>query len=86
MSWYNLNNQNYYIIQFSNNKIIINSLINRELYSELKYDKVNKFTCGFIYNINQENYLCSSSEGGYIIIWDLFKKSIFKTIEIKKVN
>ena len=62
------------------------SLINRELYSELKYDKVNKFTCGFIYNINQENYLCSSSEGGYIIIWDLFKKSIFKTIEIKKVN
>ena len=29
LSWYNLNNQNYYIIQFSNNKIIINKVNSR---------------------------------------------------------
>ena len=86
LCWYNLNNQNYYIIQFSTDKIIINNLISGELYSELVYKKdknENKFTCGFIYSRNQEDYLCSSSEGGYIIVWNLFKKTIYKKIDIK---
>ena len=83
LSWYNINNQNYYIIQFSKDIIIINSLFNNELYSKLEYKNANRFTCGFIYNRNQENYLCSCSERGLIIIWDLFKKCSSKSINIK---
>ena len=35
LSWYNKKNNKYYIIQFSKNKIIINNLLEDELYSEL---------------------------------------------------
>ena len=80
--WNNLDNQKYYIIQFSTNKILINNLIDGELYSELENQNAKKIICGFIYNRNYKDYLCSSSQGGLIIIWDLLKKRLFKIIEI----
>ena len=77
LSWYNKKNNKYYIIQLSNKKIIINNLLEDELYSELIHQPESYHYSGFIYN---NDYLCSSSTNGYINIWDLYNKNIFKVI------
>ena len=84
LSWYNKKNNKYYIIQFSNCKIMINNLLEDELYSELIHKPENDHYSGFIYNRNNNDYLCSSSSNGYINIWDLSNKKIFKIINTNK--
>ena len=86
LSWYNKKNNKYYIIQFSFEKIIINNLIEDELYSELKQEPESDHLSGFIYERENNDYLCSSSDNGYINIWDLYNKKIFKVINIDKCN
>ena len=80
LSWYNKKNDKNYIIQFSCKKIIINNLLEDELYSELKYEVESNYLSGFIFNKDNNDYLCSSSSIGQIIIWDLYNKQIFKII------
>ena len=80
LSWYNKKNNKYYIIQFSCKKIIINNLIEDELYSELIQEPEDSHFSGFIYEKENNDYLCSSSYNGYINIWDLYNKTIFKVI------
>jgi len=80
LSWYNKKNNKYYIIQLSSYKIIINNLLEDELYSELIHQPEDIHYSGFIYNIDNNDYLCSSSRNGYINIWDLYNKKIFKVI------
>ena len=75
-------NNNYYIIQFTYNKILVNNLLKDELYSELKQDPEDGHFSGFIYNKDDDDYLCTSSKNGYIHIWNLYSKSILKTINI----
>ena len=84
LSWYNKKNNKYYIIQFSFEKIIINNLLEDELYSELKQEPETDHLSGFIYSKDNNDYLCSSSFNGYINIWDLYKKKIFKIINTNK--
>ena len=84
LSWYNKSNNNYYIIQFSFKKIIINNLIEGELYSELKEENEDNHFSGFIFNKDNNDYLCCSSYNGYINIWDLYNKKIFKIININQ--
>ena len=80
LSWYNKKNNKYYIIQFSYLKIMINNLLEDELYSELIQQQSESYHySGFIYNRNDNDYLCSSSTNGYINIWDLYNKKIIKT-------
>ena len=80
LSWYNKRNNKYYIIQFSYKKIIINNLLEDELYSELNNEPETSHFSGFIYYKDNNDYLCSSSSNGYINIWDLYNKKIYKTI------
>jgi len=81
LSWYNKNNNKYYIIQFSFKAILINSVIDDELYCELVQEPEDNHLSGFIYNLDDNtDYLCSSSYNGYINLWDLFNKSIYKVI------
>ena len=81
LSWYNKINNKYYIIQLTSNKIIINNLLEEELYSEFIHVPEDTHCSGFItYNKENNDYLCCSSENGYINIWDLYKKKIFKII------
>ena len=80
LSWYNKKNNKYYIIQFSYEKIIINNLIEKELYSELTCESEDNHLSGFIYEKENNDYLCSSSSNGLINIWDLYNKKIFKVI------
>lgn len=81
LSWYNKNNNKYYIIQFSFKAILINSVIDDELYCELVQEPEDNHLSGFIYNFDDNtDYLCSSSYNGYINLWDLFNKSIYKVI------
>ena len=84
LSWYNKKNNKYYIIQFCFQGIIINNLIENEIYSELKQDKDEEsHFSGFIYEKDNNDYLCSSSDNGYINIWDLYNKKLFKVFYIK---
>ena len=83
LSWHNKTNNKYYIIELTYEKIIINNLLEKELYSELMNQSEDNFNSGFIYTKDKNDYLCSSSENGIIYIWDLFKKNILKTINIK---
>ena len=80
LSWYNKKNNKYYIIQLANKKIIINDLLEDELYSELIHHPEDNHCSGIIYDINNIDYLCSSSKNGYINIWDLYNKKLFKVI------
>ena len=81
ISWFNSNNNKYYVIQLGKVKIIINSLIDDEYYELIKQNQYRYFS-GFIYNRNNIDYLCTSSYNGYINIWDLYNKKIFKSIFI----
>jgi len=80
LSWNNKKNNQYYIIQFTKKKIMINNLLDNELYSELIQEPENDHFSGYIYNRNNNDYLCSSSYNGYINIWDLNNKKISKII------
>ena len=84
LSWYNKKNNKYYIIQFSCKKILINNLLEDELYSELIHEPEDNHYSGFIYYKDNNDYLCSSSKNGYINIWDLYNKKIFKIINTNK--
>ena len=70
----------YYVIQFSFKKLLINNLIEDELYSELIQEPESYHYSGFIYNKDNNDYLCSSSRNGYINIWDLYNQKIFTII------
>ena len=61
-------------------KIIINSLLEDELYAELSNEPENNHFSGCLYTKNDNDYLFSSSSNGYINIWDLYNKKIYKTI------
>ena len=82
LSWYNKKNNKYYIIQFTEGEIMINNLLEDELYSELIHEPEADHYYGFIYNEENNDYLCSSSRNGFINIWDLFNKNIFKIIKV----
>ena len=81
LSWYNKNNNKYYIIQLASKKIIISNLLEDELYSQLINIPESSHYSGFIYYKNNKDYLITSSENGFINIWDLYNKSIYKVIE-----
>ena len=55
LSWYNKKNNKYYIIQLAKNKIVINNLLEDELYSELIHQPEDYHCSGFIYNIDNIN-------------------------------
>ena len=80
--WHNKKNNKYYIVQFADKKIVINNLLEDELYSKLIAQPEAQHHCGFIYNKGSNDYLCSSSINGNINIWDLYNKSLYKTIKI----
>ena len=80
--WHNKKNNKYYIVQFANKNIIINNLLEDELYSDLISESESLHHSGFIYSKEDNDYLCSSSINGNINIWDLYNKSIYKNINI----
>ena len=61
LSWYNKNSNKYYIVQFTFKAILINSVIDDELYCELIQEPEDNHLSGFIYNSDNKDYLCSSS-------------------------
>ena len=83
LSWYNKKNNKYYIIQFSFKKILINNIIENEIYSELIQEPEDNHFSGFLFNKDNDDYLCSSSTIGNINIWSLYNKKLIKTINIK---
>ena len=81
LDWYNRNNNSYYIVQLTYKKIVINNLLEDEIYCELTNEPESNHLSGFIYNQNNNDYLCTSSDIGLINIWDLNNKSIYKIIK-----
>ena len=80
ISWFYKKNDKYYIIQLAKNKIIINNLLEDEIYCELTHEPEENHYSGFVYNKGENDYLCSSSWNGYINLWDLCNKVIIKSI------
>ena len=83
LSWYNKNNNNYYIVQLANCSVLISNLFEDELYCSLSQEPETDHSSGFIYNKNNIDYLCTSSNNGFINIWDLYCKNLFKVISLE---
>ena len=78
LSWINKKNNKYYIIQIGNTIILINDLLEDELYAKLSFNEKDDFhDNAFIYSKNNIDYLYTCSEKGFIYIWDLYRKQIF---------
>ena len=84
LEWYNKKNRKIYIIQLADKKIVINNLLEDELYCVLIKNPESSHYSGFIYNKGDNDYLFSSSYNGRIDIWDLYNKKIYQTINLKK--
>ena len=84
LSWLNKYNNKYYVIMLLNKKIIINNLLEDELYAELINEPEGCHNSGFMYNKENIEYLCSSSTNGYINFWNLYDKNLIKVINITK--
>ena len=84
--WYNKKDKNFYLIELSEKKIIINKIFEDELYCELKNEPEESHYSGFIYNKGNIDYLFSSSYNGKIDIWDLNNKKIYQVIKVNKCN
>ena len=82
LPWNNKNDNKLYIIQFSYEKIVINNLLEDELYSELIYEPETDHFSGFIFSKDNKDYLVSSSSNGFINIWDLYDKKVSNTFNI----
>jgi len=82
--WHNIKNNKYYIVQFADKNIIINNLLEDELYSKFISESESQHHSGLIYHKGKNDYLCSSSINGNINIWDLYNKSMYKNIKIDK--
>ena len=57
LPWNNKNDNKLYIIQFSYEKIVINNLLEDELYSELIYEPESNHFSGFIFSKDNKDYL-----------------------------
>jgi len=86
LEWVNPNDNQSYVIDFCEGKILINKLNEDEKYAELKsnvdFEWGLTYYRGCIIGKNNDN-LCGISEGGYIHIWDLINLNLISTIKIK---
>jgi len=80
--WHNKKNNKFYLVELAYQNIIINNLLENELYCQLKHEPEGYHNSGFIFNKGNNEYLCCSSSKGYINIWDLYNKNLFKVIHI----
>jgi len=89
MTWHNVKDQNYYLIQFCKKKIVVNNIIQNYVYT-IFGENENGFTYmnGFIYTPEEntdsiyKDYLYSNSNNGYIYIWDLYEKNLIYSFYI----
>jgi len=82
LSWYNRNNNQYYIVQLSNKSIIISNLLLDKPNSYLINEPESDHYSGFIYNKDDIDYLFSSSSNGNVNIWNLYTLEIFRVINL----
>ena len=82
--WQNKKNNKYYIIQVCNYKVLINNLMEDEIYAQLTSENEGKHNSAFLYSIKDNDYLCCSSNIGYIDIWDLYNKKLYNVINTNK--
>lgn len=90
MTWYNVKDKNYYLIEFCKKKIVVNDIEQNKVYATLGENENGfGFMNGFIYTpeVNMNNiytdYLFTNSSNGYIYIWDLYEKNLVFSFFIK---
>ena len=89
MTWYNVKDKNYYLIEFCKRKIVVNNIEQNIVYT-IFGENESGFTYmnGFIYtpemntDNNYKDYLFSNTNNGYIYIWDLYEKNLVFNIFI----
>lgn len=75
-----------YLIQLSNNKIIINDIHNYNLYGYLEGIDKNKNNVFYSGNICNEIFFIAISNEGFIFYWNILSKHLIKMIEINNYN
>ena len=83
LSWYNKKKNKSYLIQFCADNVIINDLLNDEIYAEINVED-NEHRYGIILEKDNTEYLIYSSNWGSFVKYDLYKKSIVKVVNIKR--
>ena len=87
ISWYNKENNEYYIIQIGLKAIFItNLLLDDEIYFKFKIDANNIYHKGILYENNENDYLFSMSIQEQFIIIELYSLTIIKKIYISLEN
>ena len=87
ISWYNKENNEYYIIQIGLKAIVItNLLLDDEIYFKFKIDANNIYHKGILYENNESDYLFSMSIQEQFIIIELYSLTIIKKIYISLEN
>ena len=85
--WYNETNDQYYLIEFCEDLLIIVSLFHNEIYAKLDEEKFKTYSSGFIHKKNKIDYLYAATSSSEINIWDLYNKELVKKIRISnKLN
>jgi hypothetical protein len=89
MTWYNVKDKNYYLIEFCKRKIVINNIEQDIVYTIFGENESGfSYMNGFMYtpemntDNNYKDYLFSISNNGYIYIWDLYEKNLVFSIFI----
>ena len=84
LSWYNKTNNKYYLIEIAFNNIIINNLLENELYYQSRQGPEIFQNIGFIFNKENNEYLCCSSTNGFILIYGIYIIKIYLKLFISK--
>ena len=87
LSWYNKNDNNYYLIECCKEKMVINNLLTNYKYGELNSffveDKKVNFNYAFIYEEKGSDYIICSLSIGIISIWNLENKKLINIVNLK---
>ena len=87
LEWYNLIDNNKYIIECCKGKIFIYNINKDELYIEFyNIIRESNFYRGFIYSENKNDYFLSGDDNGLIYLWNLTIKSFFRIIDLNTEN
>ena len=87
LSWLNYSDENVYIIELCDSKIVINNLLKKRTYCTFKSEISNEeFLSGFLFKIDGEDFLITGSWNGYVRIWDLDEKTEINCLHTNEVQ
>ena len=82
--WLNKKDGNYYLIELSEELLIIVSVLFNNIYAKLEEERYKSYNSGFIHEENDIDFLYVADSCGEIKVYNLYNKEICYTIDIRK--